>query len=309
MMVESISMQNILKTRKKMGLSLNSKNIVTSFSSQTKNIDSKRLDPNWVTGVVDAQKSIQLGGSFIVFIKVNSQSNKRLIRQVQAFFEIGFHIRDLDLLYKIQSFFGGVGNITIPSTTKGATLKITRLDDLVNNILPHFKQYPLQGVKKIDYNLWEQCVELILNKKHLKEDGLNKILSIKSVLNKGLSDKLKAAFPFVKPMDKPLLEVVNIPLNPNYVNGFTEGDACFSVNISSNTNQVIATYVVELHNKEIPLLYRIQKYFGGIGKINTASLRSSARFNISKKADLVRVVLPHFDTYKLQGHKLKNYLI
>nr|YP_009722393.1 hypothetical protein [Morchella importuna]QGN66795.1 hypothetical protein [Morchella importuna] len=32
MMVESISMQNILKTRKKMGLSLNSKN-VTSFSS------------------------------------------------------------------------------------------------------------------------------------------------------------------------------------------------------------------------------------------------------------------------------------
>nr|UYR50884.1 hypothetical protein [Morchella crassipes] len=90
MMVESISMQNILKTRKKpqrreaagaappMGLSLNYKNIVTSFSSQTKNIDSKSRDPNWVTGVVDAS------GSFIVFIKVNSQSNKHLIRQVQA---------------------------------------------------------------------------------------------------------------------------------------------------------------------------------------------------------------------------------
>nr|YP_010218723.1 hypothetical protein LK370_mgp100 [Morchella brunnea]UBU98560.1 hypothetical protein [Morchella brunnea] len=78
MMVESISMQNILKTRKKMGLSLNYRNIVTSFSSQTKNIDSKRRDPNWVTGVVDAS------GSFIVFIKVNSQSNKHLIRQVQA---------------------------------------------------------------------------------------------------------------------------------------------------------------------------------------------------------------------------------
>jgi hypothetical protein len=173
-------------------------------------------------------------------------------------------------------------------------------------ILPHFKQYPLRGVKKIDYNLWEQCVELILNKEHLKEDGLNKILSIKSVLNKGLSDKLKAAFPDVKPIDKPLLEVVNIPLNPNYVSGFTEGDACFSVYISSKTNQVLATYVVELHNKEIPLL---QEFFGGVGKINTASLRNSARFNISKKADLVRVVLPHFDTYQLQGNKLKNYLI
>ncbi|MDB5422516.1 MAG: hypothetical protein JWR59_2463 [Brevundimonas sp.] len=120
--------------------SLNSKN-VASFSSgwakpPPKNSDSIRLDPNWVTGVVDAE------GSFIVFIKMNSQSNKHLIRQVQASFEIGFHIRDLDLLYKIQSFFGGVGNITLPSTTKGAILKITRLDDLVNIIIPHFKQYP-----------------------------------------------------------------------------------------------------------------------------------------------------------------------
>jgi hypothetical protein len=59
------------------------------------------------------------------------------------------------------------------------------------------------------------------SKEHLKQAGLYKILSIKSVLNKGLPDKLKAAFPNVKPMDRPLLEVVNTPLNPNYVSGFT----------------------------------------------------------------------------------------
>lgn len=304
-----MDMQNILITRKKMGLSLNYRNIVTSFSSKTKSSDSKRLDPNWVTGIVDAE------GSFLIFIKVNSQpprgglSNRDLIRQTQASFEIGFHVRDLDLLYKIQSFFGGVGLVTIPSTTEGAMLKITRLGDLVNIIIPHFKRYPLQGVKKIDYNLWEQCVELILNKEHLKEDGLNKILSIKSVLNKGLPDKLKAVLPFVKPMDKPLLEVVNTPLNPNYVSGFTEGDACFSVHISSSTNQVIATYILDLHNKEIPLLHRLQEFFGGVGNVNASLQRNSARFTVGKKADLVKVILPHFDTSKLEGHKLKNYLI
>jgi hypothetical protein len=143
----------------------------------------------------------------------------------------------------------------------------------------------------------------------LDKEGLNRLLSIKSVLNKGLSDKLKAIFPNVKPIDRPLLEVVNIPLNPNYVSGFSEGDGCFTVTVSPKTNQVIASYMVDLHNREIALLNKIQNYFGGVGRINAASLRKSACFTISKKRDLVNILIPHFDTYKLQGHKLKNYLI
>ena len=49
-------------------------------------------------------------------------------------------------------------------------------------------------MKKIDYDLWSECAELIQSKEHLQEKGLNRILSIKSVLNKGLSGKLKAVF-------------------------------------------------------------------------------------------------------------------
>ena len=126
--------------------------------------------------------------------------------------------------------------------------------------MPHFRQYPLQGMKKLDYGLWVKCAELIQSKKHLHEEGLNKILSIKSVLNNGLSDKLKAIFPSVKAIDKPIFEVVNISLNPNYVSGFTEGDGCFTVNISSKTNQVIAIYIIELHKREVPLLCSIQNF-------------------------------------------------
>lgn len=248
-------------------------------------------------------------GSFMVFFKLNSKDSKNLIRQVQLSFEISVHIKDIDLLYKLKSFFGDVGSISIPSTRRDARLKITRLNDIFNFIIPHFKQYPLQGMKKIDFDLWAECVELLLSKKHLQEEGLNKILSIKSVLNKGLSDKLKAAFPSVNLIDRPVLEVVNIPLNPNYVSGFTEGDGCFTVNISSTTNQVNAIYIIELHKREVPLLSSIQKFFSGAGSINTVLSRDSARFAISRKSDLVNKVLPHFDTYKLQGNKLKNYLI
>lgn len=117
-------------------------------------------------------------------------------------------------------------------------------------------------MKNLDFYLWFQCAELLLNKEHLHEEGLNKILSLKSLLNKGLSEKLKLAFPSVKTIDRPVLEVENIPLNPNYVSGFPEGDGCFTVNISSKTNQVIALYIIELHKREFPLLSSIHKFFG-----------------------------------------------
>jgi len=98
-----------------------------------------------VSGLVDAE------GSFIVFIKLESNSNK--IRQVQLSFEINLHMKDIDLLYKLKSFFGDAGNISIPSTRKDARLKITSLNEIYQYVIPHFKEYPLQGIKKLDYDL------------------------------------------------------------------------------------------------------------------------------------------------------------
>lgn len=300
-MIVFINMQNISKTRKNRGLSFNSDIWTRLYSSlDSKNNKTIELDPNWVTGLVDAE------GSFIVFIKLNSSNNK--VKQVQLSFEINLHVKDLDLLYKLKSFFGEAGSISILST-KDTRLKITNLKEIYQYVIPHFKEYPLQGMKKLDYDLWVQCAELVLNKEHLQKEGLYKILSIKSVVNKGLSDKLKAIFPDVKAIDKPIFEVEDIPLNPNYISGFSEGEGCFSVNISSKTNQIIATFIIELHNRDILLLHKIQKFFKNTGFINSSLTRKSTRFYISRKSDLINKVLPHFDVYKLQGNKLKNYLI
>jgi hypothetical protein len=59
----------------------------------------------------------------------------------------------------------------------------------------HFKNYPLQSAKGIDFKLWQQCVQLIERKEHLTESGLNQILSLKSALNLGLPLKVKLAYP------------------------------------------------------------------------------------------------------------------
>ena len=153
MMVVIIYMNKILTTRENKGLFYNSALKTRSYSDGKKSnsfppgdpsetgslipregIKGRGLDPHWVTGLVDAE------GSFIVFIKLNPNNSKNLVRQIQLSFEVSFHIKDIELLYKLKSFFGEAGTIFIPSTRKDARLKITGLNEIVNFIIPHFKR-------------------------------------------------------------------------------------------------------------------------------------------------------------------------
>jgi hypothetical protein len=44
----------------------------------------------------------------------------------------------------------------------------------------------------------------MINAEHLTLEGFNKILSIRASLNLGLSDKLKAEFPTIVAMERPI---------------------------------------------------------------------------------------------------------
>jgi len=61
--------------------------------------------------------------------------------------------------------------------------------------------------------LFEQCYNLIKQKEHLTQAGLEKILALKYNLNKGLSDELKSAFPNIIPVVRPEYKFNGIP-NP-----------------------------------------------------------------------------------------------
>jgi hypothetical protein len=212
------------------------------------------------------------------------------------------------LLYKIQSFYGGIGKISTGSQNQSVTFYVGNLSDLVNIIIPHFEKYLLRSAKSIDFQLWAQCVKLIAAKEHLTNDGLNKILSLKSALNLGLSEQVKTEFPDVVPMVRQAYTVSETPLDPNWISGFSEGESCFYVSITK-TNQVLSFFQLELHNRETTLIHKIQEFFRGIGKINFPSKRELVRFSVTKQQDLLNVIIPHFDTNELKGNKNKNYLI
>jgi len=93
---------------------------------------------------------------------------------LRAEFLIHLHNKDTKLLKEFQAFFfNGVGSIV--SRKDSVVYHVTKLDDLVNVIIPHFNKYNLQSAKSIDFLLWKQCIYLMVVKKHLTLEGLEKI--------------------------------------------------------------------------------------------------------------------------------------
>jgi hypothetical protein len=61
---------------------------------------------------------------------------------------------------------------------------VTKFADNYNIIMPFFKNYPIMGVKSLDFEDWCKAGEIIKTKAHLTPVGLDQILKIKNGMNK-----------------------------------------------------------------------------------------------------------------------------
>jgi len=60
---------------------------------------------------------------------------------------------------------------------------VTKLEDIINKIIPFFEKYPILGVKSENFKDFCKVAELMKNKEHLTVEGLEKIRLIKSRMN------------------------------------------------------------------------------------------------------------------------------
>jgi hypothetical protein len=117
------------------------------------------------------------------------------------------HEKDKALLEDIQKYFS-TGNIFIHPTQKIINYRVLFKD--LEKIIKHFDQYPLITQKLADFELFKLAYKLVLNKEPLKLEGLKKVVALKAVMNKGLSDQLRAAFLDLIFIPRPLVENKNI---------------------------------------------------------------------------------------------------
>lgn len=64
-----------------------------------------------------------------------------------------------------------------------AVFIVRKFEDILNKILPFFKDHEIRGIKRKDFEDWAKVVELIKSKSHLTESGIEKIRELKSNMN------------------------------------------------------------------------------------------------------------------------------
>jgi len=127
----------------------------------------ERLDPQWVTGFVDGE------GCF--HISINKQEQMSTGWQVLPEFRIVQHSRDEALLNELQRFFQA-GRVVVNHGNR-KELRIRKLDEL-KEVTTFFENHPLNTKKQRDFELFREVLRLMKDRKHLTEEGLEKIANL-----------------------------------------------------------------------------------------------------------------------------------
>jgi len=130
-------------------------------------------DPNWIAGFTSGE------GSFL--IDAAKSPAYKLGLNVKLTFQLTQHLRDELLMRSLISYFE-CGNYNIKK--EWGNFLVTKFADNYDIIMPFFKNYPIIGVKSLDFEDWCKAGEIIKTKAHLTPAGLDQILKIKSGMNK-----------------------------------------------------------------------------------------------------------------------------
>jgi hypothetical protein len=141
------------------------------------------LDPEYVVGLVDGE------GSFTVYVRDPSRTKTATRRvMVEPKFYLKLIERDVEILYKLQQFFG-CGQVYFQKDTRKNhqncyRFEVFRRDDLTNTIIPFFtKHSPKIASKQHDFNVFCKMMELIHADKHRTTSGLRTLLSLKQQMH------------------------------------------------------------------------------------------------------------------------------
>lgn len=110
-----------------------------------------------------------------------SNSGKKL--HIRLTIQVGQNKRDKLLIDDLITYFN-CGNIYDIQSKNYPMFFVSKFEDIYTKLILFFNKYPILGVKSLNFKDFKKAAELINNKEHLKEEAINKILLIKSKMNK-----------------------------------------------------------------------------------------------------------------------------
>ena len=143
----------------------------------------QNLKPDYIVGLVDGE------GSFTVYVR-NIDSSKEIKRRVvvEPKFYVKLIEKDKKILYSLQKFFG-CGSVYFqkdsrPNHQHCYRYEVYRRDDLLNVIIPFFKENKLKFVsKRKDFQIFCLMMKMIQKGEHLTPVGLRKLFLTKQKMH------------------------------------------------------------------------------------------------------------------------------
>jgi len=150
-------------------------NIINNDKYKDINLDFSMNNTNdfqnhWLAGFTDADGSFQIK---VINRITRSRPEIRLNYQIDQ--------KKAYILEMIKSFIGG--NVGYRKSQDTYYYGSTSFGS-AKNVIQYFDKYHLQSKKHISYLRWRKVYLLIMDKEHLNDKGLSKILIIKSIINK-----------------------------------------------------------------------------------------------------------------------------
>ncbi len=128
----------------------------------------------YVSGFVDGEGCFSISFNFRKKLKTGIE--------VRPSFAIGQNKRNLDVLKKIQNFFG-CGNLRFSKKDQCYKYEVRNIKDLRKEIIPHFDKFPLQTAKKNDFVIFSEICEKISQSKHRNKKHLEEIIKLAFQMN------------------------------------------------------------------------------------------------------------------------------
>jgi hypothetical protein len=131
---------------------------------------------HWFAGFV--------GGEGCFCINIFKSSSMKSGFQVKLLFKITQHSRDEQLMRSLEEYFN-CGSYQPYSNRDAGDFVVTGFTDIAEKIIPFFKKYQIEGVKALDFADFCKVAQLMKNKDHLNQAGLEQIRKIKAGMNRG----------------------------------------------------------------------------------------------------------------------------
>jgi LAGLIDADG endonuclease len=132
------------------------------------------IDYNWIAGF--------FSGECCFLINISKALENKIGYSVFLRVSVNQHVRD-KLLLKALANIIDCGNV-YKHSKDAIVFMVFKIEDINNKIIPFFNKYKIKGIKYLDFIDFCVVAKLINEKTHLTKQGLEKIILIKSKLNK-----------------------------------------------------------------------------------------------------------------------------